>query len=422
MKIRSTLAQSLVALLLPIVQFGLLTPSPAQAAAVQEIRVAIKRDVAQVNIGSSVNAIVQDAAGKVVGEIKGMNGFVAQRSGGGVSLDKWKSAYLVVQPKDPDGVVWIGDRWYRGRVIVSPTGNGLTAVNWVDVEQYLYSVLGGEMNGNWLQEALKAQAVAARTYALHKQVSTRSDLYDVVDTTVSQVYRGIQDESTGTQMAVNGTKGQVLTNGGRLIDALFHSSAGGMTDNSGEVWANQLPYLVAVPDFDQEAPVYQWKKRFSLAEINNLLGCGNGGTVKAFNPVKKTTGGRIKLMEVKSSSGSCRVDGETIQKRLDLKSTKFAIVPVYNDQPVASDNKSGASKDNKPVASKDNKPVAKDASKPPSQEVVGFEVNGNGFGHGLGLSQYGALGMAKKGYSYQDIVLHYYNGKAGTKLAVLESQ
>jgi stage II sporulation protein D len=421
MTIRSTLAPSLVALLLPIVQFGLLPPAPAQAA-VQEIRVAIKRDVSQVNIGSSVNAIVQDAAGKVVGEIKGMNGFVAQRTGGGVSLDQWKSAYLVVQPKDPDGVVWIGDRWYRGRVIVSPTGDGLTAVNWVDVEQYLYSVLGGEMNGNWHQEALKAQAVAARTYALHKQVSTRSDLYDVVDTTVSQVYRGIQDESTGTQMAVNGTKGQVLTNGGRLIDALFHSSAGGMTDNSGEVWSNQLPYLVAVPDFDQEAPVYQWKKRFSVAEINNLLGCGNGGTIKAFNPVKKTTGGRIKLMEVQSSNGNCRVDGETIQKRLDLKSTKFAIVPVYNDPPVAS-------KDNKPVAgkpvtstSKDNKPVVKDTPKPLSKEMTGFEVNGNGFGHGLGLSQYGALGMAKKGYNYQDIVLHYYNGKAGTKLAVLQSQ
>jgi stage II sporulation protein D len=323
-----------------------------------------------------------------------MNGFVAQRSGAGVALDQWKSSYFMVQPKDPDGVVWIGDRWYRGRVIVSPTSDGLTAVNWVDIEQYLYSVLGGEMNGNWHQEALKAQAVAARTYALHKQVSTRSDLYDVVDTTVSQVYRGIQDESTGTQMAVNGTKGQVLTNGGRLIDAMFHSSSGGMTDNSGEVFSNQLPYLTAVPDFDQEAPVYQWSKTYTVAEMNNLLGCGNGGSIQRFEVAQKTTGGRVKVMKVQTAKGACTWDGDDIQGKLGLKSTKFSIKPVM-----------------KPVASKE-----------PKSELSGFEVVGNGFGHGLGLSQYGALGMAKKGYNYQQIVLHYYNGKAGTKLAVLQTQ
>jgi stage II sporulation protein D len=393
MTTRSTLAKSVVAMLLPVVQLGLFTPNPVQASTA-EIRVAIKRDVSQVNIGSSVNAVVKNSAGKVVGEIQGMNGFVAQRSGNGVALDKWQSPYFTVQPKDPNGVVWIGDRWYRGRVLVSPTSGGLTAVNWVDIEQYLYSVLGGEMNGNWHQEALKAQAVAARTYALHKQVSTRSDLYDVVDTTVSQVYRGIQDESTGTQMAVNGTKGQVLTYNGKLIDAVFHSSAGGMTDNSGEIWTSQRPYLTAVPDFDQEAPVYQWTKTYSVSEMTNLLGCGNGGNVQRFDATKKTTGGRVKVMTVKTSKGSCTWDGEDIQGKLGLKSTKFVIKPVM-----------------KPVASKE-----------PKSEISGFELVGNGFGHGLGMSQYGALGMAKKGYNYQQIVLHYYNEKAGTKLSVLQVQ
>ncbi len=352
---------------------GLAVAAPASAV---EIRVAIERDAAQINIGSSVDAVVQNAAGKTVGEIKGMNGFVAQRQGSAVGLDQWKSAVIAVQPKDPNGVVWIGDRWYRGRVVIVPTGQGITAVNWVDVDQYLYSVLGGEMNGSWHQEALKAQAVAARTYALYKQKSARNDLYDVVDTTSSQVYRGIQDESTGTQLAVNATKGQVLTHNNQLILAAFHSSAGGKTDNVEEVWMQPLPYLRSVPDFDQDAPVFNWQKTFSRSEISSLLNC-KSGTVRAFKPVQKTTGQRVRFMEVQTDRGNCRLKGDDIRAKLNLRSTKFAITPVSNNQ---------------------------------------FEVKGNGFGHGLGMSQYGALGMAKRGYNYQQIVSHYYQN---TQLSVV---
>jgi stage II sporulation protein D len=356
-----------------------LTPT-ANAA---EIRVAIKRDASQVNIGSSVDAIVQDGTGKTVGEIKGMNGFVAERQGNVVALDQWKSGVITVQPKDANGVVWIGDRWYRGRVVIVPTNNGLTAVNWVDVEQYLYSVLGGEMNGSWHQEALKSQAVAARTYALYKQESSRNDLYDVVDNTYSQVYRGIQDESTGTQLAVNGTKSQVLTYNGRLILAAFHSSSGsGKTDNVEDVWVQQLPYLRSVQDFDQDSPVFTWTKPYTQAQLSSLFGC-NGGTVQSFKPVRKTAGERVKTMQVTTDKGTCQFDGEDIQGKLGLKSTKFAIEPVY-----------------KKIASKDPKAMP--------MVIEGFNVVGSGFGHGLGLSQYGALGMAKKGYNYQQIVAHYY--------------
>ncbi len=352
---------------------GLAVAAPASAV---EIRVAIERDATQINIGSSVDAVVQNAAGKTVGEIKGMNGFVAQRQGSAVGLDQWKSAVIAVQPKDPNGVVWIGDRWYRGRVVIVPTGQGLTAVNWVDIDQYLYSVLGGEMSGSWHQEALKAQAVAARTYALYKQKSARNELYDVVDTTSSQVYRGIQDESTGTQLAVNATKGQVLTHNNQLILAAFHSSAGGKTDNVEEVWVQPLPYLRSVPDFDQDAPVFNWQKTFSRSEISSLLSC-KGGTVRAFKPVQKTTGQRVRFMEVQTDRGNCRFKGDDIRAKLNLRSTKFAITPVSNNQ---------------------------------------FEVKGNGFGHGLGMSQYGALGMAKRGYNYQQIVSHYYQN---TQLSVV---
>jgi stage II sporulation protein D len=368
-----------------------LSAAMATSAAAVEIRVAIKRDAEQINIGSSVDAIVQNGEGKTVGEIKGMNGFVAERQGNVVAMDKWRSGVMTVQPKDANGVVWIGDKWYRGRVVIVPTGNGLTAVNWVDIEQYLYAVLGGEMNGSWHQEALKAQAVAARTYALHKQEGSRNDLYDVLPSTASQVYRGIQDESTGTQLAVNSTKGQVLTYNGKLILAAFHSSAGGKTDNVEEVWVQPLPYLRSVQDFDQDAPVFRWTKSVTQAELSSLFGCG-GGTVQSFTPIRKSTGDRVKVMQVKTTSGAtCNYDGEEMQGKLGLRSNKFVIQPVY-----------------KQVASKDPK-------KTPAV-IDRFEVIGSGFGHGLGLSQYGALGMAKKGYNYQQIVAHYYQK---TKLAVI---
>jgi stage II sporulation protein D len=390
--------RSLIALLRPLLklagQHGWLTGllwilliAPAKAAV--ELRVAIEENTPAVNIGSSVNAVVRDAAGKAVGEIKGMNSFVAKRSSAGVTLDRWQSPILTVEPKQENGVVWIGDRWYRGRAVLVPTGQGLTAVNYVDIERYLYSVLGGEMNGNWPQEALKAQAVAARTYALYQRERTRSGVFDVGDTTRWQVYRGVQDESSGTQMAVNATEGQVLTYQGRLIEAVFHSSAGGYTDNSEEIWSEARPYLRAVPDFDQGAPVYQWRKTFTPAQLSSLI--PGIGEIRAFEPQQVTTGGRVKRMLVKGSQGTQTIEGDRMRDLLDLRSTKFAVKPIYGK-----------------LASK-NAPQAVPAS---------FEVDGNGFGHGLGLSQYGAYNLAKEGKNYQTIVLHYFSSTQLSRIQV----
>lgn len=135
----------------------IVTIAPASAAL--DLRVLIKQGVGQVNVGSSTNAAIKDSSGRSLGVIQGMNGFAAQASGGGVAINNWRSGGLWIEPTG-DGVVWIGDRWYRGRAYLAPAKQGLTVVNYVDLEQYLYSVLGGEMNGNWPQEALKAQAVS----------------------------------------------------------------------------------------------------------------------------------------------------------------------------------------------------------------------------------------------------------------------
>ncbi|HTL89475.1 MAG TPA: SpoIID/LytB domain-containing protein [Leptolyngbya sp.] len=375
--------------------FGLLiwaiATLPAQAKSSIDLRVAIEQDVPQVNIGSSVNAQVLDSSRRVLGEIQGMNGFAAQAKNGGVALDKWTSGALWIVPKDENGVVWIGDRWYRGRVYIVPTGKGLTAVNYVDLDQYLFSVLGSEMNGNWPQEALKAQAVAARSYALYERQDSRNGIFDVGDTTGWQVYNGIQGESTGTQQAVLATAGQILTNNNQVINAAFHSSAGGCTENVEDVWVQPLPYLRTVKNnFDQGSPVNEWSKTFSAAELNNRFGVGN---IQRIEPVKSTPiCGRVKEMRIVGDRGSKIVTGEAVRTALGLRSTLFAIAPQFQ-----------------PVASKTSQ----------KQSPSGFVINGRGFGHGLGMSQWGAYNMARQNKNYQEILSTYY---LNTTLALIDAK
>ena len=336
---------------------------PAQAA--MELKVAIKEGVSRVQVGSSTKAIVRDAAGQEVGELEAMNAFNAQGGGSNVALGRWRSRSLWIEPTD-NGFVWISDRWYRGRTLLVPTSKGMTAVNYVDLDQYLYSVLGSEMSANWPQEALKAQAVAARSFALYKRSTSGNSVYDVGDTTTWQVYKGLEAEAPGTQSAVNATTGQVMTYGGKIILAAFHSSSGGHTENVEDIWTDPLPYLRGVADYDMGAPVYQWTKNFSRSQLSRLIsGVGN---VSSMTAERTTPQGRIITMLVKGDRGTRRISGKDLRSALGLRSTLFVVNPTGN----------------------------------------GFQVDGRGYGHGLGMSQWGAHNLAQQGVNYQQILDHYY--------------
>lgn len=360
--------------------------APVKAAV--EMRVAIQDGVSQVTVGSSTRAIVRDSSGRNLGEIAAMNAFVAAPTKGMVKLDRWQAKQIWVEPT-AGGYVFIGDRWYRGRTQVVATGKGLTAINYVDLEQYLYSVLGGEMYPTWPLEALKAQAVVARSYVLHQREHSANNLYDVGNTTSWQVYKGIADETSSTQTAVNATAGQVLVHQGKIIKAVFHSSSGGHTENVENVWVRPLPYLKGVPDFDQGTPEYEWVKTFSRSELSaRITGVGN---IISMKPQRTTPQGRVVTMRVVGDAGTRTISGETIRKALDLKSTKFKILPTYE-----------------PTAAKGKANLAPQS----------FQVQGNGYGHGLGMSQWGAYNLARKGYDYRQIVLYYYKNTALAKIQV----
>lgn len=344
--------------------------TPAQAAT--RLRVAIKKDVSQIKVGSSTTALVKDGAGRKLGEIIGMAAFSVQPNHSSVSLEQWKASQLLIEPTE-NGYVWIGDRWYRGRIQLVRQGKGVTAVNQLDLEQYLYSVVGAEAFPTWPQEALKAQAVAARTYALHQSTASGSKLYDVDTTTQTQVYKGLESEYLSTHEAVNATQGQVLTYNGKAILAVFHSSSGGHTENVEDVWSSRLPYLRGVIDYDHEAPVFQWTKTFSAGQLGSLIN-GVGG-VKSMIPERTTPRGRIITMKVVGDRSTKRLNGTQLRQVLELKSTLFTV----------------------------------------TADSGTFQVDGRGYGHGIGLSQWGTYSLAQQGTKYQQILAHYYQNARLTR-------
>ena len=358
--------------------------APAQAAL--QLRVAIEDGVSQVQVGTSSAAVVRDAAGRQVGQLKAMDGLVAGSQGGQVTLGGLKSGQLWVEPQ-AGGYVWIGDRWYRGRALLSPKGGGVLAVNYVDLDEYLYSVVGSEMPTNWPLEALKSQAVAARSYALYKRSKVGNAQYDLGDTTRWQVYKGIASETTSTQTAVVQTAGQVLTYNGAIIEAVFHSSSGGHTENVEDVWSSPLPYLRGVADYDQYAPVFQWQETFSAAQMRQrITGVGN---ILAMTPIALTPNGRVRQMKVVGDAGQRTLSGDELRSALGLRSSLFQVSP--------SGGAGSGAKSTVPAT---------------------FVVQGRGFGHGLGMSQWGAYGLASQGYGYQQILGHYYQNAGLAQIQV----
>ncbi|MEH2455129.1 SpoIID/LytB domain-containing protein [Nostoc sp.] len=348
--------------------------APAQASVI--LRVAIERGVNQVKVGSSTTGIVKDSTGRTLGQLPAMSAYYAQAIPGGVALDKWQSGLFWIEPTGK-GFVYIGDRWYRGRTLVVPTEKGLTAVNWVDDQEYLYSVLGGEMDPSWPQEALKAQAIAARTYALYEREKQRNNpIYDLGNTPDRwQIYKGVISESPATYAAVDSTLGQVLTYKNRIILSVFHACSGGHTENVEDVWGSNEPYLRAVQDYDQNIRECNWVKTFSPTEISAKF--PEVGNVKDMIPETYSPFRSVKVLKIVGNRGTKVLQGEEVRTALKLKSTRFSV-------------SKGA-----------------DGS---------FVLQGLGFGHGLGMSQWGAYNLARQGVNHLQILGHYYQGVALTPI------
>ncbi len=254
----------------------------------------------------------------------------------------------------------------------------------IPFEEYITGVLAGEMPVNFELEALKAQAVAARSYVLKKIEQNQNEEFDVVDTVMNQVY---VDETTlksrwnneytekmnKLKTAIVETKGEYMTYEGNVIEAFFFSTSSGKTENVEEVFVSALPYLRSVDSsWDAEvSPVFQETNTFSLHDFYLKLGLPYQETLQ-INITKTTSTGRIKELIINDTAWKA----SDVASKLNLRSTYFIIEQLGNN----------------------------------------VKIETKGYGHGVGMSQYGAQAMAQKGYTYDQILKYYYQGVQISKI------
>ena len=221
----------------------------------------------------------------------------------------------------------ISDGLYRGAIEVLPDGGGVTAINVIDLDSYVRGVVAGEMPSSWPLEALKAQAVAARTYALATRKT--SGTFDQYPDTRSQVYRGVTGESVRSDAAVAETADRILTYGGVPAVTYYFSTSGGHTENVEYSFIGALtkPWLVGVPDpYDDGSPYHRWQVKVSTATLTRALGAR--GTFKRLEVLQRGASPRVVRARVVGSDGSTAITGPAIRARLGLRDSWLTIVSV----------------------------------------------------------------------------------------------
>lgn len=225
---------------------------------------------------------------------------------------------------------------YRGAITVHGNTSGtMSVINVLGLEQYVQGVVPEEVVPSWPAPALEAQAVAARTYALYSMKSKQNSIYDIGTTTADQVYGGKSSEFASTNAAVKRTHGMVITYQGQPINALFHSDGGGYTEDSVNLWDNDVPYLKGVVDYSNHEGTTVWNVITSRQSIEQKL-AGASKSVGylqkielsplADRPMKvqdRGVSGRVKTMKFIGEKGSVSLTGEQVQGIFGLKSTLF---------------------------------------------------------------------------------------------------
>lgn len=334
-------------------------------------------------------------------------------------------------------VVDLGERQYRGRIELGRYAgiSSLKVVNIVPLEEYLYGVVPCEMVSSWHKEALKVQAVCARSYAYISGFGANTNItkpYNMCDTTSSQVYKGYGAERKTTNEAVDETRGQVIYYEGQVVRAYYSSTSGGSTENVEDVWGTPKGYLRQVSDiYELDPELDPWIITLSADKIEKLMSENgvNVGDIKDIRPFVMTASGRVYSVEIVGDNNQV-ITGSKLRKIFSLYSTKYKVIK-YGDKPdyVSVVTKSGTSAvriSDSYILSGDYK--VEKASKDIEQFVVltadnlinypakapsdpdTYYIAGMGYGHGIGMSQSGAKGMAEAGFDYEEILKHYYTG------------
>jgi stage II sporulation protein D len=306
------------------------------------------------------------------------------------------------QPLEQGGRIWVAGQEYRGVVDIVPEAGQLNVVNEVDLENYLRGVVPVEIGRLKASQvaAVKAQAIAARTYALANRGRRRSRGFDIYASVEDQVYQGFGVETKLSDLAIAETHGLVGSYKGKMISPFYSSTCGGRTESIDEAWDSPaVAYLRSIKDegrggvFCEPSPVYRWVVEWQVPELERILTTTLPSRGRQLNgPValrdlrirKRSASGRVKELEIKTQSATFNIRGDEVRRVLRragkgnplLRSTLFSLK------------------------------IVKDRQGRPRKVIA----NGGGFGHGIGLCQYGAIAMASRGYRFDQILTHYYRG------------
>ncbi|QIB26546.1 SpoIID/LytB domain-containing protein [Caloranaerobacter azorensis] len=378
--------------------------------------------------------LFSEKLGKKINVIDNSNmRIVIEDNKGNVLLVLDPDAKLYIKSNVAEGyesIIAVNGSNYRDYLTLNRIDKELIIINYLPLEHYLYGVVPREMSANWPLEALKAQAVAARNYALIS-LKRHDDLgYDLCDTQHCQVYAGYDWENIKSNKAVDETYGKVLKYNGKLVNAYFHSTSGGHTENSENVWEYEIPYLRGVKDdFSIGSPNYSWQLVLNNKEIKERLEANDIsiGDICSVEPLVRSEYGRVLELKIEGTDGVEILKKEKSRKVFgyaSLKSTWFDVksdADVYvvsgvNFKPVKTTlNKVYIVSANGMVTNTRNvysQVKITNGDKTNIMPVIPnmYVFEGRGWGHGVGMSQWGAKKMAELGYNYKQILEYYYTG------------
>ncbi|MCY3023517.1 MAG: SpoIID/LytB domain-containing protein [Planctomycetota bacterium] len=370
----------------------------AKATGATDIRVAVLKDAPAVHIAGGKARRILNAAGRVVQQPSDDAALDIRPAAGGLSLNGAAAggeSSLRIESASADEPLSVNGQQVARvlRIYCAPRSGALNVIAHLDLDEYLLGVLAGEVPfERWHPEALKAQAITSRSYAFNQMRRSSSEAYDVESTVMSQVFKAGYRNNPVLKAAVSATRGLVLTDNGAPFSAYFHSTCGGHTESGAHVFPEQpaLRPLSGVPcSFCTQSPAYRWKLTLSKADLERRLKAASPSSpagpilrVEFLDAAGTPVGAQVRAVQVRihSSGGPWTMPGNQFRLAIGARDLKSLLFEQVTDTGAA------------------------------------LEIAGAGFGHGVGLCQWGSQGMAQAGYSYAQILGKYYPGAELTRM------
>jgi stage II sporulation protein D len=376
------------------------------------------------------------AYGKLI--VTNENGAIVIRDDKGVLLSSDLGSSGCIMPSDygDEGIIFYEETPYRGGIMLQAKPDGtLTVINYVTLEHYVYGVLNSELHYTNPIEALKAQAVAARSFGELNLKKHSADGFDLCATTHCQVYKGFSGEYPSTVRATDETRGEMIYSNGTPVTAFYFKNSGGYTQNVEDVWTYRHPYLKSIKD--DYSPTYPWSTSLSFDTISQKLeaaGCG-AGTIRSISIIRRNSTGAVSELQIVGSSTTVTLQKEKIRNVLGatiIKSLMFQMGDSYTEGAagstawkisngvataspasniyLVSGNGTVSKSQSTAVYGSNGTSKVKLGGTAVSEIVTGGTVSfsGYGYGHGVGMPQDSAVEMAKQGFSYDKILKYYF--------------